>query len=142
MISKTITLTNYTAIPMGILPLRSCVYALGKGQFPISYSGGRSRLTPPLAPPEFILLRRGFGPFTPSSSTRAIQKSSALSAEEREFNSATASALRLFGVGFGRITIGRLIPSCLVSAGENWNLIRRRWEMVINGDVCVGSSPR
>jgi hypothetical protein len=88
----------------------------------------------------FILLRSGIGPDSPSSSTSTIQKLSALSADSIELNSATASAFTLFGVGVGRITIGRIIPSSFVPAGENVKRIRRRWKMVIKGDVWVGNS--
>ena len=81
---------------------------------------------PALLPPEFILLRCGFAPDSPSSSTRTIQKSSAESADSMALNSATARALMEFGVGAGRMTIGRMMPSSLVSAGEKVNRIRRR----------------
>ena len=47
----------------------------------------------------------------------------------------------VFGVGVGRTTIGRIMPSSFVPAGENVKRMRRRWKMVINGDVWVGNSP-
>jgi len=37
--------------------------------------------------------------------------------------------------------MGRMMPSSLVSAGEKVKRIRRRWEMLMRGDVCVGNRP-
>lgn len=34
--------------------------------------------------------------------------------------------------------IGRIIPSSFVPAGEKANRIRRRWEMLMSGEVCAG----
>lgn len=41
----------------------------------------------------------------------------------------------LFGVGAGRIVIGRIMPSSLVSVGAKVKRMRRRWEMLINGEL-------